>query len=126
MKRLASIAAVVICAGAISATAAASLRTYVVGTKYVKGAGTVGSFSAAVKKPYKIVLYCEGANARCATNVVCVRGTQTFTQTRSDLTPGTWNVKKPTWYRLDSCRFRATVKSGFKDARVTVQATVRS
>ena len=126
MKKLVSIAAVLICAGAISATAAASLRTYVVGTKFVKGVGTVGSFSASVKKPYKIILYCGGANARCATNVVCVRGTQTFTQSRSGLTPGTWNVKKPTWYRLDSCRFTATIKSGFRDARVTVQATVRS
>jgi len=125
MKKLVSIAAVLICAGAISATAAASLRTYIAGTKHVKGVGTVGSFSASVKKPYKIVLYCEGANARCATNVVCVRGTQKFTQSRSGLTPGTWNVKKPTWYRLDSCRFTATIKSGFRNARVTVQATVR-
>jgi hypothetical protein len=126
MKKLVSIAAVLICAGAISATAAAALRTYIAGTKYVKGVGTVGSFTASVKKPYKIVLYCEGANARCATNVVCLRGTQKFTQSRSGLTPGTWNVKKPTWYRLDSCRFTATIKSGFRNARVTVQATVRS
>jgi hypothetical protein len=126
MKKLVSIAAVLICAGAISATAAASLRTYVVGTKYVKGVGTVGSFKGTVKKPYKIILYCEGANARCGTNVVCVRGTQTFTQSRTGLTPGTWNVKKPTWYRLDSCRFTATIKSGLRNARVTVQATVRS
>lgn len=125
MKKLVGIAAVLICAGAISATAAASLRTYVVGTKFVKGVGTVGSFRASVKKPYKIVLYCEGANARCSTSVICVRGTQTFTQSRTGLTPGTWNVKKPTWYRLDSCRFKATVRSGFRDARVTVQATVR-
>jgi len=126
MKKLVSIAAVLICAGAISATAAASLRTYVVGTEFVKGAGTVASFKGTVKKPYKIVLYCEGANARCATKVVCVRGSQTFAQSRSGLTPGTWNMKKPTWYRLDSCRFTATIKSGFKNARVTVQATVRS
>ena len=125
MKRVVSIAAALIYAGAISATAAASLRTYVVGTKFVQGVGTVGSFSATVQKPYKIILYCEGVNARCSTNVVCVRGTQTFTQSRSGLTPGTWNVKRPTWYRLDSCRFKATIKSGFKDARVTVQATVR-
>jgi hypothetical protein len=126
MKKLLSVAAVLILAGAIVATAAASRRTYIAGTKFVKGAGTVGSFRATVNKPYKIVLYCEGANARCATNVVCVRGTKTFTQSRSGLTPGTWNLKKPTWYRLDSCRFKATIRSGARDARVTVQAEVRS
>jgi hypothetical protein len=126
MKKLLSLTAVLIFSGAIAATAAASLRTYTVGTKYVKGVGTTGSFKATVKKPYKIILYCEGANARCAMNVVCVRGTNTFTQSRSGLNPGTWNVKKPTWYRLDSCRFTATIKSGARNARVTVQATVRS
>lgn len=126
MKKLLSLAAVLILSGAIAATAAASQRTYIVGTKYVKGTGTVGSFKGTVKKPYKIILYCEGVKARCATNVVCVRGTKSFTQSRSGLTPGTWNVKKPTWYRMDSCRFTATIKSGARDARVTVQATVRS
>src|SRR4051812_16972181 len=112
MKKALSITAVLILSGAIAATAAASRRTYVVGTKYVSGAGTVGSFRATVKNPYKIVLYCEGASARCATDVTCVRGARTFTQSRSGLTPGTWNVKKPTWFRLDSCRFTATIKSG--------------
>jgi hypothetical protein len=126
MKKVLSIAGVLIISGAIAATAAASLRTYTVGTKYVKGVGTVGSFTASVKKPYKINLYCEGANARCAANAVCVRGTSTFTWNRSGLTPGTWNLKKKTWYRPASCRFKATIKSGFNDARVTVQATVRS
>jgi hypothetical protein len=126
MKKLSSIAAVLILSGAIAGTAAASLRTYTVGTKYVKGVGAVGSFKATVNKPYKIVLYCEGVNARCGSNVVCVRGTKTFTQNRTGLTPGTWNLKKPTWFRLDSCRFTATIKSGAKNARVTVQATVRS
>jgi hypothetical protein len=126
MKKLLSFAAVLILSGAIAATAAASLRTYTVGTKYVKGVGTVGSFNGSVKKPYKIILYCEGVSARCATNVVCVRGGKTFTQSRSGLTPGTWNLKKPTWYRMDSCRFKATIRSGARNARVTVQATVRS
>jgi hypothetical protein len=126
MKKLLTIAAVLILSGAIAATAAASLRTYVVGTKYVKGVGAVGSFKGTVKKPYKIILYCEGVNARCATNVVCVRGTKAFTQSRSGLTPGTWNLKKPTWYRPDSCRFGVTIRSGARDARATVQATVRS
>jgi hypothetical protein len=126
MKKLSSFAAVLILSGAIAATASASLRTYVVGTKYVAGVGTVGSFKGTVKKPYKIILYCEGVNARCATKVVCVRGTQTFTQSRSGLTPGTWNLKKPTWYRTDSCRFTATIRSGARNARATVQATVRS
>jgi hypothetical protein len=126
MAKLASIAAVLILSGAIAATAAASLRTYIVGTKYVTGVGTVGSFKGAVKKPYKIILYCGGVNARCATKVVCVRGTKVFTQSRSGLTPGTWNLKKPTWYRMDSCRFTVAIRSGIKDARATVQATVRS
>jgi rRNA processing protein Gar1 len=126
MKKLLSIAAVLSLSGAIAATAAASLRTYIVGTKYAKGVGTVASFTGTVKKPYKIILYCEGVNARCATKVVCARGTKAFTQTRSALTPGTWNLKKPTWYRTDSCRFTATIKSGARNARVTVQATVRS
>lgn len=126
MKMLLSIAAVLILTAATAATAAASLRTYTVGTKYVKRVGTVGSFKATVKKPYKIILYCEGANARCAANVVCVRGSNTFSWNRSGLTPGTWNLKKPTWYRMDSCHFQATIRSGFKSARVTVQATVRS
>jgi hypothetical protein len=35
-------------------------------------------------------------------------------------------LKKKTWYRMDSCHFKATIKSGARDARVTVQATVRS
>ena len=120
------IAAALVVSGAIVATAAASLRTYTVGTKYVKGVGTVGSFTATVKKPYKIILYCEGAKARCAATVACVRGTSTFTWNRSGLTPGTWNLKKKTWYRPDSCRLKATIRSGFNNARVTVQATVRS
>ena len=126
MKKVLSIAAVLILSGATAATAAASLRTYVVGTKYVKGVGTAGSFTGSVKKPYKIILYCEGVNALCATKIVCVRGTAQFTQSRTGLTPGTWNVKKPAWYRMDSCRFTVTIKSGARDARVTVQATVRS
>ena len=45
------------------------------GTKYVKGVGTTGSFKGSVKKPYKIILFCEGVKARCGSNVVCVRGT---------------------------------------------------
>ena len=126
MKKVLSVLSVLILSGAIVATAAASRRTYIVGTKYVSGMGTVGSFKGTVKKPYKIILYCEGASARCAMDVTCVRGTKTFTQSRSGLTPGTWNVKKPTWYQLDSCRFTATIKSGARNARVTVQATVRS
>jgi hypothetical protein len=126
MRKLFSFAAVLILSGAIAASAAASQKTYIVGTKYVRGAGTVGSFKGTVKRPYKIILYCEGVNARCATDVVCVRGTKTFTQNRSGLTPGTWNLKKPTWYRPDSCRFKATIRSGARNARATVQATVRS
>jgi hypothetical protein len=126
MKRLLSIAAVLILSGAIAATAAASLRPYVVGSTYVKGVGTVASYKGTVKRPYKIILYCEGVNARCASNVVCVRGTKTFSQSRSGLTPGTWNLKKPTWFRPDSCRFRVTIRSGARNARATVQATVRS
>jgi hypothetical protein len=126
MKKLLSIAAVLTLSGAIAATAAASLRTYIVGTKYVKGVGTVGSFKGTVKKPYKIILYCEGPNARCGAKVVCVKGTTDFSWKRSGLTPGTWNLKKKTWYRPDSCHFTATIKSGARNARVTVQATVRS
>lgn len=126
MRKLFSVATVLILSAAIAATAAASQRTYIVGTKYVTGVGTVGSFKGTVKNPYKIILYCEGVNARCATTVVCVRGTTRFSQSRSGLTPGTWNVKKPTWYRPDSCRFTATIKSGARNARVTVQATIRS
>jgi hypothetical protein len=119
-------AAVLILSGAIAATAAASLRTYIVGTKYVKGAGTVGSFKGTVKKPYKIILYCGGANAVCGAKVVCIRGTKEFYWNRSNLGPYTWNLKKPTWYRMDSCHFKVTIRSGFKDARISVQATVRS
>jgi hypothetical protein len=126
MKKLLGIAAVLVVSGAIVATASASLRTYSVGTKYVKGVGTVGSFTASVKKPYKINLYCEGVNARCGAKVVCVRGTNTFTWNRSGLTPGTWNLKKKTWFRPTSCHFKASIRSGFRDARVTVQATVRT
>jgi hypothetical protein len=126
VKRLLSVAAVLIIAGGIAATASASLRTYVVGTKYVKGVGTVGSFKGAVKNPYKIILYCEGVHARCAANVVCVKGTESVTWKRSGLTPGTWNLKKKTWHRMDRCHFKATIKSGARNARVTVQATVRS
>ena len=126
MKKLLSVVAVLILAGAIAVTAAASLRTYVVGSKYVKGVGTVGSFSATVKKPYKIILYCEGSKATCGAQVVCTRGTTKFTWNRSGLGPYTWNLKKKTWFRMDSCRFTVTIKSGFTSARETVQATVRS
>jgi hypothetical protein len=127
MKKLSSIAAVLILSGAIAATAAASLRTYTVGSKKVNGVGNVGGFSATVKNPYKIILYCEGSKALCGAKVVCVRGTKTFTWNRSNLGPGTWNLKRPTWYRLDSCQLKTWVKVGFQTgARVTVQATVRS
>ena len=127
MKKLLSIAAVLAISGAIAATAAASLRTYIVGSKRVNGVGNVGGFSATVKNPYKIILYCQGSRAVCGAKVVCVRGTKTFTWNRSNLGPYTWNLKKPTWYRLDSCHFRTWVKVGFTTgARVTVQATVRS
>jgi hypothetical protein len=124
IKGLFSVVAVLMISGAIAATAAAS-RSYIVGTKYVRGVGTTGSFKGTVKRPYKIILYCEGVNARCATHVVCVRGSTEFTQSRSGLAPGTWNLKKPTWHRLDSCRFSVTIKSGARNARATVQATVR-
>ena len=126
MKKPTSIAAVLILSGAMAVTASASLRTHIVGTKYVKGVGSAGSFSGTVKKPYKLILYCEGVNARCASKVVCVRSTKVFTQNRSGLTPGTWNLKKPTWYRIDRCRFTVTIRSGARNARATVQATVRS
>jgi hypothetical protein len=121
-----SLAVVLILSAAIAATAAAALRTYIVGSKRVSGVGTVGSFRGTVKKPYKIILYCEGVEARCGADVSCVRGTRDFTWHRSGLTPGTWNLKKKTWYRPDSCHFKVTIKSGFKNARATVQATVRS
>jgi hypothetical protein len=126
VKKLLSVAAVLIISGGIAATASASLRTYIVGTKYVKGVGTVGSFKRSVNNPYKIILFCEGVNARCGANVVCLRGTDSFTWVRSGLAPGTWNLKKKTWRHLDRCHFKATIKSGGRDARVTVQATVRS
>jgi hypothetical protein len=126
MKKLLGIAAVLILTGAIAATAAASMRTYIVGSKYVKGVGTVGSVKGTVKNPYKIILYCGGANARCGANVACVKGSREFDWNRSNLGPYTWNLKKKGWKGLDSCRFTATIKSGFNSARITVQATVRS
>lgn len=126
MKKLLSLAAALALSGAIAATAAASLKTYTVRTKYVTGVGTVGSFSATVKKPYKIILYCQGSKATCGAKVTCVRGTQKFTWNRSGLGPYTWNLKKKTWFRMDSCHFTVTIKSGFNNARATVQATVRT
>jgi hypothetical protein len=125
MKKLVGIAAVLILSGASAATAAASRRTYIVGTKYVTGVGTVGSLKGTVKNPYKIILYCEGAKATCGAKVVCVRGTRKFYWNRSNLGPYAWNLKKPSWYRLDSCSFQVTIRSGFNNARITVQATVR-
>jgi hypothetical protein len=128
MKKALSFAAVLILSGAIAATAAASLRHYTVGSKQVKGVGAVGSFSATVKKPYKIILFCEATKpSTCGASVVCRRGTKTFTWNRTNLGPYTWNLKKPTWYRLDSCHFKASVRSGTAGiARVVVEATVRS
>jgi hypothetical protein len=126
VKTLVSVAVVLIISGGIAATASASLRTYIVGTKYVKGVGTAGSFKGTVTSPYKIILYCEGPNARCGANVVCVRGTDSFTWIRSGLAPGTWNLKKKTWRRMDRCHFKASIKSGARNARITVQATVRT
>ena len=127
MKKPLSVVAVLVLSGAIVATAAASLRRYEVGAKQVKGVGTVGSFSATVKKPYKIILFCESNKpGTCGANVVCYRGTKVFKWVRSNLGPYTWNLKKPTWYRLDSCHFTASVKSGGNIARVVVDATVRT
>jgi hypothetical protein len=128
MKRLLTFGGVLLLAGAIAATAAASLRSYTVGQKQVKGVGAVGSFSATVKKPYKIILFCEATKpSTCGANVVCTRGSKTFTWNRTNLGPYTWNLKKPTWYRLDSCHFKAYVKSGTAGmARVVVDATVRT
>jgi hypothetical protein len=126
MKKPLTIAAVLILSGAIAATAAASMRTYTVGTKYVKGVGAVGSFKATVKNPYKIILYCEGSKASCGANVACFKGSKELDWNRSGLGPYTWNLKKKGWKALDSCKFTATIKSGFDSARVTVQATVRS
>jgi hypothetical protein len=126
MAKLVSVAAVLILSGAIAATAAASRRTYIVGTKYVTGVGTVGSFKGTVEKPYKIILYCGGANAVCGAKVVCIKGTKKFYWNRSNLGPYTWNLRKPAWRQLDSCSFTVTIRSGSKDARITVQATVRA
>ena len=126
MKKLFSVAAVLILSGSIAATAAASLRHYTVGSKQVKGVGTVGSFSATVKNPYKIILFCEGSKATCGATVACHRGTKVFTWSRSNLGPYTWNLKKPTWFRLDSCHFKASIRSGANVARVVVEATVRT
>jgi hypothetical protein len=126
MKKSSSFAAVLIVSGALAATAAASLRHYTVGSKQVRGVGTVGSFSATVKKPYKIILFCEGTGASCGARVVCYRGTKVFTWTRSNLGPYTWNLKKPTWYRMDRCHFRASIRSRSNIARVVVDAVVRT
>jgi len=127
VKKLISIAAVLILSGAIAASAAASLRRYTVGSKQVTGVGTVGSFSATVNKPYKIILFCEGTlGSSCDANVVCRRGAKVFTWNRTNLGPYTWNLKKPTWYRLDSCHFKATIRSRAQIARVVVDATVRT
>jgi hypothetical protein len=126
LKKLSGIAGVLILSGVIVASASASLRTYIVGSKHVTGVGTVGTLRGTVKKPYKIILYCGGANARCGANVACFRGTKEFDWSRSNLGPYTWNLKKKTWYRMDRCQFTTTIKSGFNQARITVQATVRS
>jgi hypothetical protein len=126
MKKLVSIAAVLVLSGALASTAAASLRTYLVGSRYVKGVGTTVSFKGTVKKPYKIIFYCQGPNARCASKTVCVRGSKVFTQDRTGLTPGTWNLKKASWFRPDSCRFTVTIRSGAEHSYASVQATVRS
>jgi hypothetical protein len=127
MKRSLCVAAVLIFAAAIAATASASLRRYTVGQKEVHGVGAVGSFSATVKNPYKIILYCEANKASsCGANVVCYRGSRKFTWNRSNLGPYTWNLKKRTWTRLDSCHFTASIKSGGPISRVVVEATVRT
>jgi hypothetical protein len=126
MAKLVSIAAVLVLSGALVASAAASRRTYIVGTKYVTGVGTVGSFTGTVKKPYKIILYCGGSKAVCGAKVVCMRGTKKFHWNRSNLGPYTWNLKKRGWRQLDSCHFTVTIRSGFNNARITVQATVLS
>jgi hypothetical protein len=127
MKKSLSFAAALILSGAIAATAAASLRHYTVGSKHVNGIGTVGSFSATVKKPYKIILFCETTKpGSCGAKVVCYRGTNVFTWNRSNLGPFTWNLKKPSWYRLDRCHFTASIRSGGNSAQVVVDAVVRT
>ena len=127
MKKLLSVVAVLVLAAAIVATASASLRRYEVGQKQVTGVGSVGSFSATVKQPYKIILFCEGTNgSTCGANVVCYRGSRKFTWNRTNLGPYTWNLKKRAWKRLDSCHFTASIKSGGQRGQVVVDATVRT
>lgn len=128
MKKSLVIAAVLVFSAAIVATASASLRRYEVGSKEVHGVGAVGSFKATVKQPYKIILFCEATKpSTCGANVVCYRGSRKFTWNRSNLGPYTWNLKKPSWRRLDSCSFTASIKSGGAGpARVVVDATVRT
>jgi hypothetical protein len=127
MKKVLSFAAALILSGAIAATAAASLRHYEVGSKQVKGVGSVGSFSATVKNPYKIILFCEGTNgSTCGAKVVCHRGTRAFYWNRSNLGPYTWNLIKRGWRRLDSCHFRASIRLGGDRGQVVVDAVVRS
>jgi hypothetical protein len=127
MKKSLSFAAALILSGAIAATAAASLRHITVGSKHVKGVGAVGSFSATVKKPYKIILFCEtNKPGTCGAKVVCYRGTKVFTWNRSNLGPYTWNLKKPSWYRLDRCHLTASIRSGGDSAQVVVDAVVRT
>ena len=112
MRTLLSIAAVLIFAGAIVATATASLRTYTVGTKYVTGVGTVGSFNGTVKTPYKIILYCEGASPAVGRRGAFEGLRENSTRTGSGLGPYTWNLKKKGWKGRDSRQFTATIKSG--------------
>jgi hypothetical protein len=127
MRKSLGIAAVLVLAAVVVATASASLRRYEVGSKEVHGVGAVGSFSATVKKPYKMILFCEGTNgSRCGANVVCYRGSRKFTWNRTNLGPYTWNLKKRSWKRLDSCHFTASIKSGGPIGRVVVDATVRT
>jgi hypothetical protein len=127
MKKFLSFATALVLSGAVATTAAASLRHYTVGSKQVKGVGTVGSLSATVKRPYKIILFCEGTKgSTCGAKVTCHRGTRVFTWNRSNLGPYTWNLKKRTWRALDSCHFTASIKSGGDIARVVVEAVVRT
>lgn len=109
MKKLLTIAAVLIAAAAVTASAPAS-TTGTVKSVRLDAQHPRTAFSLRITQPKKIVLYI--GSAKVATVTRCVKGTTVSTQRRSFTTDGTRNMLWHIQGRQDVCRLSvsATVK----------------
>lgn len=118
MKKLLSVAAVMIIAAAIAGFALA-------GTFEKSGSlknGTT-SYSVKINHPKKIILYPEATQVRTSYSIVCLKGTTVSSLSRSFTTPFTRNLLWHIPARQDVC-YLAVAGATAKDAgQIVVQVT---